>query len=620
MKRYIALLIAAILLAALIPVTSFADTHTITSGGTYDISSYLDGDIVQISTTEKVTLNGSRKISVKCDAGTNLVLNSATINSTDCALSFTGTGNTLEIIGTNLVSSVDNLAGINVGGSTALTISGTGSITAKGGWGGAGIGGNNYQKGGTIIIESGTVNADSNSSGAGIGGGNGAAGGTIVIKGSANVVVSNVANGAGIGGGNNGEGGTITIEGGTVDVTGGWEAAGIGGGIDGDGGNITIKGGTITAMGGSYSAGIGGGERGSGGNIKIYGGKVYAKKGRSAIYDIGPGKEGSGGTFEVSGMASVFLRNNTCLSPSVPDGHQQKNPLVFSENSIYGISVDSEWTSAKGGLFLLKTLSYNLNGGSGTIPESVTQVRDTTASLASSSGFSKSGYTFNGWNDGSATYSEGASYTINADVEFVAQWLYIPTPTPTAVPTATPTLAPTQTPTAAPTTKPRRTSSKTNTPEPTPSPTPSATQTPAPSEVTASPAPTETPIPTPTQTPPAAITTDVVSTDDGKTVINIDITSLPQGTSAVKLPSGHVVPVDTAKNGMLTIEIFEGWNNEDGSITLVMLNDDEAALGSYNIEAPSDKASSNIPIWIIIVLVGVMAVVWGVVIYSRKVA
>ncbi len=128
------------------------------------------------------------------------------------------------------------------------------------------------------------------------------------------------------------------------------------------------------------------------------------------------------------------------------------------------------------------------------------------------------------------------------------------------------------------------------------------------------------PIPTPTQTPQAAITTDVVSTDDGKTVINIDITSLPQGTSAVKLPSGHVVPVDTAENGMLTIEVFEGWSNEDGSITLVMLNDDEVILGSYNIEAPSDKTSSNIPIWIIIVLVGVMAVVWVVVIYSRKVA
>ncbi len=196
-----------------------------------------------------------------------------------------------------------------------------------------------------------------------------------------------------------------------------------------------------------------------------------------------------------------------------------------------------------------------------------------------------------------------------------------PTPEPTAVPTPTPTTAPT----AKPTTAPRRTSSTTNTPAPTPSPTPqsSATQTPAPSgEATATPAPaiSETPIPTPTQTPPAVITTDVVSTDDGKTVVNIDVTSLPQGTSAVKLPSGQVVPIDTAENGMLTIEVFDGWNNEDGSITLVMLNDDEVALGSYNIEAPSVETSRNMPVWIIIVLVGVMAIVWGVVIYSRKVA
>ncbi len=597
MKRYIALLIAAILLAALIPVTSLADTHTITSGGTYDISSYLDGDIVQISTTEKVTLNGSRKISVKCDAGTNLVLNSATIDSTDCALSFTGTGNTLEIIGTNLVSSVDDLAGINVGGSTALTISGTGSITAKGGWGGAGVGGNNHQSCGTIIIESGTVNADSNFNGAGIGGGNGAAGGTIVIKGSANVVVSNVANGAGIGGGNHGEGGTITIEGGTVDVTGGWEASGIGGGIDGDGGNITIKGGTITARGGSNSAGIGGGKRGSGGNIKIYGGKVYAKKGSSAIYDIGPGKEGSGGTFEVSGMASVFLRNNTCLSPSVPDGHQQKNPLVFSENSIYGISVDSEWTSAKGGLFLLKTLSYNLNGGSGTIPESVTQVKDTTASLASSSGFSRSGYTFNGWNDGSATYSEGASYAINADIEFVAQWLYIPTPTPTAAPTA----------------KPRRTASTTNTPEPTASPEPSATQAPATSvEATATPEATISISPTQATATPLPITGDVTSGDNGKSQVTIDISSLPEGTSVIMLPNGETVPIDSAQNGMLTFELDSSLVAYGSTMEFVAIGEDETALGSYNILIPQNAekaAEQGFPIWVFF-LVGAVIIFW----------
>ncbi len=241
--------------------------------------------------------------------------------------------------------------------------------------------------------------------------------------------------------------------------------------------------------------------------------------------------------------------------------------------------------------------------------------------------FKRDGYALQSWNtqiDGSGTaYDLGERITIRESMTLYAQWEPIPTPTPTPVPTATPTPAPTTAPTAKPTATPRRTSSTTNTPAPTPSPEPSATQTPAPSgEVTATPVPaiSETPIPTPTQTPPAAITTDVVSTDDGKTVVNIDVTSLPQGTSAVKLPSGQVVPVDTAENGMLTIEVFDGWNNEDGSITLVMIDDDEVALGSYNIESSSGKASSNIPIWIIIVLVGVMAIVWGVVIYSRKVA
>ena len=78
------------------------------------------------------------------------------------------------------------------------------------------------------------------------------------------------------------------------------------------------------------------------------------------------------------------------------------------------------------------------------------------------------------------------------------------------------------------------------------------------------------------------------------------------------------MPIETAENGMLTIEVFDGWNNEDGSITLVMLNDGEVALGSYNIETPSAETSHNIPVWIIIVPVGVMVIVWGAVVYSRK--
>ena len=289
-------------------------------------------------------------------------------------------------------------------------------------------------------------------------------------------------------------------------------------------------------------------------------------------------------------------------------------------NDTSGANDDLRWFGWP--MDVIYVVSYDSNGGTGMIPGTSHRAGDT-AALSDGTGFTKDGKSPLFWNtksDGTGTqYALGSSLTV-PDSDVLLYAIYnIATPTP--APTATPTLAPTQTPTAAPTAKPRRTSSKTNTPEPTPSPTPSATQTPAPSgEATASPAPTETPIPTPTQTPPAAITTDVVSTDDGKTVVHIDVTSLPQGTSAVKLPSGHVVPVDTAENGMLTIEVFEGWSNEDGSITLVMLNDDEAALGSYNIVIPQNvekTVEQDLPIWVFF-LIGAVIILWILYFKGRK--
>ena len=86
-------------------------------------------------------------------------------------------------------------------------------------------------------------------------------------------------NGAGIGGGNGDGAENITITGGTVTATGGSSGAGIGGGREGKGENITITGGTVNATGNEDGAGIGGGSSGSGENITINGGEVTASGG-----------------------------------------------------------------------------------------------------------------------------------------------------------------------------------------------------------------------------------------------------------------------------------------------------------------------------------------------------
>ena len=229
---------------------------------------------------------------------------------------------TLADSSTNTLKSGSYCAGLQVqslDSSTAtITIDGTGSLNAEGGYYGAGIGGNSANNtgraGGNITIIGGTIKASglsgqNTSQGAGIGGGGGGgnaggAGGRISIGGSANVTAIGGSYAAGIGGGGHAVGGSITINGGNVDAIGGNLAAGIGGGYEGAGGAITIDGGTVTAAcNNSGGAGIGGGRDGAGGQIVISGGNVTANiKGNSYTgAGIGGGSNGAGGSITISG-------------------------------------------------------------------------------------------------------------------------------------------------------------------------------------------------------------------------------------------------------------------------------------------------------------------------------
>ena len=241
------------------------------------------------------------------------------------ALSVQGKGNVeIELDGNNELKSGAHRAGLEKNTSTStgtLTLkddkkddkeAGIGSLKATGGQYAAGIGNGGYygnggnRSGENITITGGTVTATGGWGGAGIGGGYYGSGKNITIKGGT-VTATGGDEGAGIGGGYYGNGENIKITDGTVNATGGWGGAGIGGGgsYDGcSGKNITIKGGTVTATGGDKGAGIGGGINGSGEDITINGGTVTATGG---IYGagIGGGQEGSGSNVTVSGAAQV---------------------------------------------------------------------------------------------------------------------------------------------------------------------------------------------------------------------------------------------------------------------------------------------------------------------------
>jgi hypothetical protein len=371
MKRFALLSVTTALFLLLLSASALAATIDI-NGRT---------GILNISAGEQTIFGDSGgSLLITCDEGVILTLDGATVTSSGCALTFTGTGNAIILAAgtTNSFTSATNYPGISVKEGVELTISGSGTLTATGGTYGAGIGGGSNSMGGTITISGGTVNATSKSYGAGIGGGSFGSGGTISISdGTVNVTGGGFA--AGIGGGTYGDGGTITISGGTVTVTGSAGSAGIGGGGEGSsGGTINISGGTVDANGGEYGAGIGGaaigsagtvsisggtvtangghygpgigaGYQGGGGTVDISGGKVYAARGGStSAQDIGSGASGSGVTFTLSDGAAVFLENDSYAVPTILGTQTHYNPVPFVGNTANGITVPAAWTTARG--------------------------------------------------------------------------------------------------------------------------------------------------------------------------------------------------------------------------------------------------------------------------------
>ena len=296
-KKIVSTLLALLLLASLpvsalaaewdigkgdITVNAGSGGQTVTQGGGAAVED--NAPVIKGSSTENtVTINAEK------DQTANVTLSGVNIDVRDkgkAAVSTTGEGNVnIELNGSNALKSGHSHAGLEKNNDGNLTIQDKdkdGSLNAKGGQDGAGIGGGSSGAGSDITITGGKVTARGGNYGAGIGGGAYGNGSDITVTGGE--VTANSGNyGAGIGGGGWGNGNNISISGGKVTATGGTFAAGIGGGMHRDGNDITISGGEVSAAGGRCGAGIGGGldARGSGdvtvsgdAKLKVRGGKT----------------------------------------------------------------------------------------------------------------------------------------------------------------------------------------------------------------------------------------------------------------------------------------------------------------------------------------------------------
>ena len=327
-------------------------SYTDKDGTKYDNEKNEDGDITITGKSDENT------VSVK-DADVTFkdleIDRSASSTAADGAAVSVSGNSSIELDGKNTISSGMGHAGIEkADDNRTMTIKDdnnvSGSLTANGGFGGAGIGGGNGADGSDITISGGTIIANGSFGGAGIGGGSssysgGGNGSDITISGG-NVTANGGTAGAGIGGGDGdnanglnkesdstggGRGSNITISGKNtiVKAEGGAEAAGIGGGRSGDADTIEITDSTVISNGhgsdtGNSGAGIGGGGFGAGGGA---GGGISNITIKDA--DVTAGAD-AGGAGIGSGNASGF----TIFYPNWKDEHP--NEGVASDITISG--------------------------------------------------------------------------------------------------------------------------------------------------------------------------------------------------------------------------------------------------------------------------------------------
>ena len=360
-------LTAALVVGMTLP--AFAGTWYIEDGDISISAGESGNDVTQNGATTKNDTNtvitnhdssnaSSNTVTIDAEEGktVDVTLNNVTINVDEgykygydpnaykTAVSVTGSGNTnIELNGNNTLTSGYGHAGLEhnkTDDSGTLTIQDeknddgsakgsasdtTGSLTAKGGGQGAGIGGSDGHDG-QVTITGGEIIANGGYQGAGIGGGAG--------------------NDQAVGGD-----GDVTISGGTITATGGSLGAGIGGGAFGNG-TVTVTDGDITAKAtGRYGAGIGGGYGaipkgtliGGNGTVTISGGTITEASGGYMAAGIGSGLQGLG-TVTIEGDAVIKNAQGGEAGAGIGSGTCGDSNILIRDNAV----IENAESSANG--------------------------------------------------------------------------------------------------------------------------------------------------------------------------------------------------------------------------------------------------------------------------------
>ena len=315
--------------------TTYGDTNTIITG---------------TSDTNTVTIDTSKgNVDVTFDD-----LNIDASSRSEAAMSVTGSGNTtIKLDGDNHLTGGNGRSGIDSIGNLTIYGGENDSLTAKGGSGADGSGGDGIHSG-SLTIYGGTVNANGGNCGDGnySDGGNGiySDSGDVTISGGSTVTAKGGDGGSFGGGSGISSFNRVAISGSTVTANGGDSSSNSGGyGISSL--DVAISSGTVTANGGDSKDGSGGNGIYSSSGVAISGGAVTANGGDS--------KDGSGGN-GIYSSSSVAISGGTVTATggdsTGSDGSGGNG--IYSRNGSIDLSGSLELT-AKAGSPNGKALSQN---------------------------------------------------------------------------------------------------------------------------------------------------------------------------------------------------------------------------------------------------------------------
>lgn len=182
----------------------------------------------------------------------------------------------------------------------------------------------------------------------------------------------------------------------------------------------TLTGAVIYADAASYTMGVG--------NVTLYA-KWTANLYNVVFYANDANATGTMANQSIASGSSATLTANGFTKPGWSFSGwatSSSGAVVYANGAsltmgIANVNLYAVWT------IISYTVTYNLNGGSGTVPSFVTQNYQTTFPVAGQGSMSKPDYQFAGWNtvsDGSGTsYPTGSNYTIgSSNVALYAKW------------------------------------------------------------------------------------------------------------------------------------------------------------------------------------------------------